>query len=256
MNHCLRTFTLLFLLALLCGGRQARAQSGPATGGVYPSALTIGDSLAWERVRAEAAADTAFRIEVSLLDRRLWLIDGLDTLRSAPVAIGRDLMLEHGERSWRFRTPRGRRTVLGKEADPVWVPPDWHYVEAAREQGLALVPLNRGSSVPLPDGSRLTIRRNTVGRVLSDGSFRAIPRGEEIVYGDTLFVPPLGTTHRRIPGELGRYKLDMGDGYLIHGTPDQGSIGDAVTHGCIRVGEQDLRALYTRVPVGTPVYIY
>ncbi len=245
----------LFLLALLCGGRQARAQSGPATV-AEPFALTIGDSLAWERVRAEAAADTAFRIEVSLLDRRLWLIDGLDTLRSAPVAIGRDLMLEQGERSWRFRTPRGRRTVLAKETDPVWVPPDWHYVEAAREQGLTLVSLKSGDAIRLPDGSRLAVRGKTVGRVLPDGRFKALPGGEEIVFGDTLFVPPLGTTHRRIPNELGRFKLDMGDGYLIHGTPDQGSIGDAVTHGCIRVGEQDLRALYAEIPIGTSVYIY
>ncbi len=49
-----------------------------------------------------------------------------------------------------------------------------------------------------------------------------------------------GTAHRRILGELGRYKLDLGDGSLIHGTPDQASVGSATTHGCLRLREADL----------------
>ncbi|HEX9564832.1 MAG TPA: L,D-transpeptidase, partial [Gemmatimonadaceae bacterium] len=66
----------------------------------------------------------------------------------------------------------------------------------------------------------------------------------------------VGTLNRMIQGELGRYALDLGDGYLIHGTPDPSSIGRAVTHGCIRLGDRDITWLYRHVPVGTPVYIY
>ena len=35
-------------------------------------------------------------------------------------------------------TPRGIRTVLSKETDPVWVRPDWAYVEVARDNGLRI----------------------------------------------------------------------------------------------------------------------
>ena len=79
--------------------------------------------------------------------------------------------------------------------------------------------------------------------------------GQEVVINGILFVPPLGTENRRVRGELGAYKLDLGDGYLLHGTPDQGSIGLAVTHGCIRVPDEALRTLFERVPVGARVLI-
>jgi hypothetical protein len=41
----------------------------------------------------------------------------------------------------------------------------------------------------------------------------------------------------------------------IHGTSDDGSIGTAASHGCIRMHIPDVIDLYDRVPVGAPVYI-
>jgi lipoprotein-anchoring transpeptidase ErfK/SrfK len=41
----------------------------------------------------------------------------------------------------------------------------------------------------------------------------------------------------------------------IHGTSDDGSIGSAVSHGCIRMHIADVEELYPQVPVGAPVYI-
>ena len=41
----------------------------------------------------------------------------------------------------------------------------------------------------------------------------------------------------------------------IHGTSDDGSIGSAASHGCIRMHIPDVIDLYDRVPVGAPVYI-
>ncbi len=41
----------------------------------------------------------------------------------------------------------------------------------------------------------------------------------------------------------------------IHGTSDDGSIGSAASHGCIRMHIPDVIELYDRVPVGAPVYI-
>ena len=48
--------------------------------------------------------------------------------------------------------------------------------------------------------------------------------------------------------------LDRGN-YAIHGTNNPGSIGRYVSHGCIRMYNQDIVDLYGRVPVGTAVYV-
>jgi L,D-transpeptidase YbiS len=57
-------------------------------------------------------------------------------------------------------------------------------------------------------------------------------------------------------GTLGEYSFQLGDGYMIHGTLYERLLGRSVTHGCIRVGRDDLRKVWQLVPVGTPVYIY
>jgi lipoprotein-anchoring transpeptidase ErfK/SrfK len=45
-------------------------------------------------------------------------------------------------------------------------------------------------------------------------------------------------------------------GVLIHGTPEDYSIGSWASHGCIRMHETDALKLYPLVPVNTPVIIY
>ena len=44
-------------------------------------------------------------------------------------------------------------------------------------------------------------------------------------------------------------------GVGIHGTPEDGSIGYSLSHGCIRMHIPDAEWLFNRVEVGTPVYI-
>ena len=44
-------------------------------------------------------------------------------------------------------------------------------------------------------------------------------------------------------------------GVGIHGTPNDGSIGYSVSHGCIRMHIPDAEWLFVRVRIGTPVYI-
>jgi hypothetical protein len=47
-----------------------------------------------------------------------------------------------------------------------------------------------------------------------------------------------------------------GDGQIgIHGTDDPASIGQAVSHGCIRLGDEAITQLSDLVPLGTPVVI-
>lgn len=57
-------------------------------------------------------------------------------------------------------------------------------------------------------------------------------------------------------GVLGEYALDLEDGYMIHGTLYERLLGRPVSHGCVRLGKEDLRAVWKSAPIGTPVYIY
>lgn len=252
------------------GGRAelvgAKAESDTAFGALAAPRASLdlvapvfrSDAERSEYERAKTAADraTEFRVVVSMFDRELYVLDGSDTLMVAPVAVAVDTTLSYNGRSWKFETPRGKRRVLSKSANPVWTPPEWHYAEVAGRQGLRLAHLERGRTVPLSDGRRLTIRGDRVGTLDAAGSFTALPVDEEIVFDGTVFVPPTGTANRRIEGELGKYKLSLGEGYLLHGTPHTASIGTAATHGCVRLLDEDIEWLYDQVPVGTPVYIY
>jgi len=55
---------------------------------------------------------------------------------------------------------------------------------------------------------------------------------------------------------LGKYALYLGDGYMIHGTLYERSLGMSVTHGCVRLGATDLEEVWKAAPVGTKVYMY
>jgi lipoprotein-anchoring transpeptidase ErfK/SrfK len=57
-------------------------------------------------------------------------------------------------------------------------------------------------------------------------------------------------------GTLGDYALGFGQGYFIHGTLYTRLLGRNVTHGCVRVGDEDLKALFKVVPMGAKIYIY
>lgn len=207
-------------------------------------------------VRAAALADSGFRLLVSLTRRRLYVLDGPDTVRVAPVGIGMDSTIVYQGRVWRFRTPRGVRRVLRKEADPVWVPPEWHYVEVARGRGLEVARLPARGPLTVDDSTAIEVRGGEVGLVRGDTLFTPFASEEEVIWNGVLYIPPVGTPQRQVTGELGRYRLDLGDGYLLHGTPHAESVGEASSHGCMRLGDDDIAWLYAHVPVGTPVYTY
>jgi lipoprotein-anchoring transpeptidase ErfK/SrfK len=214
------------------------------------------DSLRSVQVHLAADRDNELRIVVSLNDRKLWALIGPDTLLTAPVAVSTDETLSYAGKSWTFETPRGVRTVLAKRENPVWIPPDWHYAEVASEEKLKLEPMKPGKTM-LSDGNWLEVRNNDVGLVNGiTREFAVLPVDEEIIFDNTLFIPPVGTKNRRIEGELGRHMLDTGDGFLLHGTPHKATIGTAATHGCIRLRDEDIQWLYDMIPVGTHVYIY
>lgn len=69
-------------------------------------------------------------------------------------------------------------------------------------------------------------------------------------------VPPANHPSRFEEGVLGDYALKLGDGYMIHGTIWQRYLGLPVTHGCVRLNDADLEAVYQSLDKGAFVYIY
>ncbi len=67
---------------------------------------------------------------------------------------------------------------------------------------------------------------------------------------------PKNPSERLEYGSLGEYALYFGDGFMIHGTLYERLLGRAVSHGCIRVGRDDLRKVWANARVGTHIYIY
>ena len=95
------------------------------------------------------------------------------------------------------------------------------------------------------------------------GSFRVIEKRENPVWTkpDWAFVEegkpvPTSWAERRDYDTLGDYALYFGDGYMIHGTLYQRYLGRSITHGCIRLGDEDLDRVYHMAPVGTPIFIF
>jgi hypothetical protein len=69
-------------------------------------------------------------------------------------------------------------------------------------------------------------------------------------------IPPENHPSRYEYGVLGDYALSLGHGYLIHGTLYKRFLGLPVTHGCVRMNDDDLEAVYRMLQVGSRVYIY
>jgi lipoprotein-anchoring transpeptidase ErfK/SrfK len=67
---------------------------------------------------------------------------------------------------------------------------------------------------------------------------------------------PKDESERYDPEMLGQFAMGFGNGYFIHGTIYQRLLGVSVTHGCVRVGDEDLKKLFDMVTIGTPVYVF
>ncbi len=195
----------------------------------------LSDTVATLERKSEALVpDDRPYLVVSIAERRVWYLEGEDTLFSAPVAVGSGETLVIGGETKRFQTPRGKMEITHKELDPTWVPPNWHYIEIARDQGLEVVNMSNAA----PD------------------ALAGFPPGDEPIADGKIYIPPWGSPQRRYKGVLGAAKLEMFDGYYFHGTQNEASVGSAASHGCIRMLEDDVLWMYENVPVGTDVYIY
>jgi lipoprotein-anchoring transpeptidase ErfK/SrfK len=236
-------------------------------------------AVAGTEVRLDDAQDTNQTIIVSTVENRLAVRRAGRTVFQAVCSTGKGTTLEVGGRKMIFETPTGRFRILSKEENPVWVPPDWHFVEEARKKKLEVVRLRAGEAIdadsgaPVPEepsrgvwsmlgagerprGRILKLKGSSVVEMAPDGSERPLPPGELIRAGKSIVVPPAGSPQRRFEKVLGHYRLNIGNGYALHGTLATGQLGRSVSHGCVRLSDPDIERLYNMAQVGDQVIIY
>lgn len=68
-------------------------------------------------------------------------------------------------------------------------------------------------------------------------------------------IPPRDSPRRYIRGMLGDYALYIDDEIAIHGTRDRASVGRASSHGCLRMYNEDIAAVYALVTLGSKVIV-
>jgi lipoprotein-anchoring transpeptidase ErfK/SrfK len=184
---------------LFCVAGGASAQALP----IAPLALAHGVERTGEaRYRDPPVHVEGRYVVISLDEHRLYLMESERVIWSALVGTGTGTRLEGAGQKWDFSTPRGIFRVQRKEKNPVWIAPDWAFIE----------------------------------------------RGQPI--------PPIDSPLRREVGALGTTALYLGEGIAVHGTSKPELLGQAVSHGCIRMTNEAARQLFHEVEVGTPVIIY
>ncbi len=68
-------------------------------------------------------------VVVHIAESRVFVLEGREVIWSAPAGTGNGFELEGQGQEWTFTTPIGMFQVLRKEKDPVWIVPDWWYVQ-------------------------------------------------------------------------------------------------------------------------------
>ena len=224
--------------------------------------------------------DTGQTILVSTAENKLYVRRGGQTIFEAVCSTGKGTTLAVDGKTILFDTPIGKLHIISKDENPQWVPPDWHYVEEARKNGMRVVHLDAGQSIDSRTGQPvsskpdagvwswltggnnnssanpvLKVKGNTVVEV-SNGVERELEPGKTIVAGDAVIVPPVDTKQRHYDKVLGKFRLEMGNGYGIHGTDEPDKLGQSVSHGCVRLGDADIEKLYQIANVHDTVIIY
>ena len=190
--------------------------------------------------------DSNFVITVSTAENKVYARRDGQLVFEAICSTGSNSQLRSGDRTMIFRTPIGRFRIQSKEENPLWVPPDWHYIEEAQKTGMSVVRLNYGDRI----GDLYVSGKN----VYSNGF--ELPPGELIVRAGAVIIPPVGTRQRQFPDVLGTHRLNLGDGYALHGTQQVRQLGRAVSHGCVRLHNDEIARLYSMASVGDEVIIY
>jgi YihY family inner membrane protein len=71
-------------------------------------------------------------IVVHVAENRVFLMEGREVVWSAPAGTGHGFQLQGQGQEWTFTTPIGMFQVLRREKDPIWIAPDWYFVQRNR----------------------------------------------------------------------------------------------------------------------------
>ena len=157
-----------------------------------------------------------FFLDISISAQRLAIIGGGNPIQSYPVSTAKN----------------GVGEKRGSECTPI----GWHCIRAKIGSGL---PLNS-----------VFVGRRATGEIYSDELGRLNPQRDWILTR----ILWLGGLE---PGKNRYGDVDTCWRYIyIHGTPDESMIGLPVSHGCIRMKNEDMLDLFNRVEAGIKVYIH
>jgi L,D-transpeptidase ErfK/SrfK len=119
-------FALLLLAGMSLAARPADAQGVPGS----PLAIAHGaDREGTSRYRDPPVNVEGRYVVISLDEHRLHLMEGARVIWSAQVGTGTGTRLEGAGKKWDFSTPRGMFRVQFKEKNPVWIVPEWAFIE-------------------------------------------------------------------------------------------------------------------------------
>lgn len=97
-----------------------------------------------------------------------------------------------------------------------------------------------------PRGER-KIQGKKAAPVWTKPDWAFIEEGEEI---------PKDGSGRAEPGVMGDYAVAIGNGYYLHGTLYKRLLGRNVSHGCVRLGDDDIEFIFKTAKIGTRVIIF
>ena len=201
ISRAIRVVALTTAIIAVCGVEACSNGKGPATADASSAGLDSGSLK--KRIQSIEKDNGKLEVRLGKLVPKDPYVVINTTLNRIYVRKGEDVLSSpDGKRTWYFSTPRGVHKVRNRMERPVWVKPDWAFIE-------------EGEPVPAPN-----------------------------------------SPDRYEQGVLGSYGLYLGQGYLIHGTLFQRFLGQNVTHGCVRVGDEDLEKVWNLTRIGTAVYIF
>jgi lipoprotein-anchoring transpeptidase ErfK/SrfK len=120
-----------------------------------------------------------------------------------------------------------------------------------------LVSTGSGDILPDPSGKRQWIFDTPRGEFFVkskvENPYWVKPDWAFIEEGEPI---PKNKDDRVVGGELGDYALGFGNGFFLHGTLYTRLLGRNVTHGCVRIGDEDLKFLFKTATIGMKIYIY
>jgi L,D-transpeptidase YbiS len=184
------------------GDREVAASPVDAKGQSLPADKLAAANAKLQKKLTDLAPKGQYLV-IDTANNRVYLREQERTLREmiASCGSGNVLVDPVGGRTWTFDTPRGQFQVRSKVKNPIWIKPDWAFIE-------------EGEPIPA----------------------RSADRAEANVMGD--------------------YALGLGRGYFLHGTLYKRLLGRNVSHGCVRLGDEDIEFLYKTAMLGTKVIIF